>query len=197
GFYATAPDAAVFRVSCVSRRKEPVLPATVVGRPPMEDCWLAKAAERLIVPFIRRELPEIADINLPMEWIFHNSAIVSISKTRPGQTREVVHVLRTGRWLRKARLLVVVDSDVNVQHLSLVAWRVINFVDWQRDLVIGGADEEHALAASALPGGGSFMGIDATRKWPEERSGRDWPTEIAMDEAVKRIVDARWNEYGF
>ena len=197
GFYATAPDAAVFRVSCVSRRKEPVLPATVVGRPPMEDCWLAKAAERLIVPFIRRELPEIADINLPMEWIFHNSAIVSINKTRPGQAREVVHVLRTGRWLRKARLLVVVDSDVNVQHLSLVAWRVINFVDWQRDLVIGGADEEHALAASALPGGGSFMGIDATRKWPEERSGRDWPTEIAMDEAVKRIVDARWNEYGF
>jgi 4-hydroxy-3-polyprenylbenzoate decarboxylase len=197
GFYATAPDAAIFNVSCISRRREPVLPATVVGRPPMEDCWLAKAAERLIVPFIRGELPEVGDINLPMEWIFHNSAIVSINKSRPGHARELILNLRKGGWLRKARVLVIVDSDIDVQDLSLVAWKVINIVDWQRDLVIGGPDEEQANSVSALPGGGSFLGIDATRKWLEESSGREWPKEIEMDETVKRLVDARWNEYGF
>jgi 4-hydroxy-3-polyprenylbenzoate decarboxylase len=184
GFYAPAPDAAIINVTCISRRKKPVLPATVVGRPPMEDCWLAKAAERLIVPFIRLEFPEIADINLPIEWIFNNSAIVAINKKHPGHAR-------------KARVLVIVDSDIDVQDLSLVAWRVVNFVDWQKDMVIGCADVEHAIAASALPGSGAFVGIDATRKGPEERSGREWPGEIGMDEAVKRLVDTRWHEYGF
>jgi 4-hydroxy-3-polyprenylbenzoate decarboxylase len=197
GFYAPAPDAAIINVTCISRRKKPVLPATVVGRPPMEDCWLAKAAERLIVPFIRLEFPEIADINLPIEWIFNNSAIVAINKKHPGHAREVIRKLRTGEWLRKARVLVIVDSDIDVQDLSLVAWRVVNFVDWQKDMVIGCADVEHAIAASALPGSGAFVGIDATRKGPEERSGREWPGEIGMDEAVKRLVDTRWHEYGF
>jgi 4-hydroxy-3-polyprenylbenzoate decarboxylase len=197
GFYAPAPDAAIVNVSCISRRKKPVLPATVVGRPPMEDCRLAKAAERLILPFIRLELPEIVDINLPIQWIFNNSAVVSINKARPGHACEVIRNLRIGGWLRNARVLVIVDSDIDVQDLSLVAWRVVNLVDWQRDLVIGGPADELVIAETALPGSDTFLGIDATRKWPEERSGRQWPREIEMDEAVKRLVDMRWHEYGF
>jgi 4-hydroxy-3-polyprenylbenzoate decarboxylase len=197
GFYVPAPDAPVMHVSCITRKKEPVFPATVVGRPPMEDCWLAKAAERLILPFIRRELPEIVDINRPMEWVFHNSAIVAIEKTGPGDARKVMGSLRAGRWLRKARLLVIVDADVNVQDLSYVAWRVFNNVDWQRDLSFAGDPAAGSLEDSTFAGHDCLLGIDATRKRPEERSGRPWPREIAMDVAVRRLVDARWKDYGF
>ncbi len=197
GFYATVAEAPVMRVSCVTRRHEPVLPATVVGRPPMEDCWLAKAAERLMLPFIRREIPEIVDINLPLEWIFHNSAIVSIDKTFPGQGGGIFTRLGNSGWLRNSRFMVIVDGDIDVKDLSGVAWRVMNNVDWQRDLTIWGPAGEPAVSNNPLPGNGTFLGIDATRKWPEERSGRAWPEEIAMDEAVKRLVDTRWHEYGF
>lgn len=197
GFYAPAADAPVMRVTCVTRRHDPVLPATAVGRPPMEDCWLAKAAERLMLPFMRREIPEVADINLPLEWIFHNSAIVSINKSFPGHACSIFHKLRDCGWLRNSRVLVVIDADNDVRDLSGVAWRVINNVDWQRDLTICGPAVELAVSAPTLPGSGTFIGIDATRKWPAERSGSKWPAEITMDEAVKRLVDARWHEYGF
>ncbi len=197
GFYAPAPDAPVLRVTCITRRRDPVFPVTVVGRPPMEDCQMAKATERVMLPFLRRELPEIADLNLPLEWIFHNGAVVSINKSYPGHAGEVMHLLRNGRWMRNARSLVVVDADVDLQDLSLVAWKTLNNVDWQRDLVIGGAGIGRATSDRTLPGSGTFLGIDATRKWAEERSGSEWPREIAMDETVKRLVDSRWREYGF
>lgn len=197
GFYAPAADAPVMRVSCITRRKDPVLPATVVGRPPMEDCWLAKAAERLLLPFLRRELPEIGDINLPLEWIFHNSAIVSVRKSFPGHAGEIMHKLRNCGWLRNSRILVIVDDDCDVKDLSGVAWRVVNFVDWQRDLTVGGPAKELAASASALPGSGTSLGIDATRKWPEELSGGEWPAEISMDGEIMRLVSERWRDYGF
>lgn len=197
GFYAPAPDAPVMRVTCITRRRDPVLPATVVGRPPMEDCRLAKVAERLILPFIRREISEVADINLPLEWIFRNSAVVSIRKLFPGHAGIVINKLRNCGWLRNSRILVVVDADNDVQDLSGIAWRVMNSVDWQKDVMISGPPEGPFVSFPTLPGGGTFLGIDATRKWPEERSGSQWPQEIAMDEAVQGLVDARWREYGF
>lgn len=197
GFYAPAADAPVMRITCVTRRKCPVLQATVVGRPPMEDCWLAKAAERLLLPFIRRELPEVADINLPLEWIFHNSAVVSVNKAFPGHGGEIIHKLRNSGWLRNSRILVIVDEDCDVKDLSRVAWRVMNFVDWQRDLTISGRKAERAASSSMLPGSGTFLGIDATRKRSEERAGSEWPAEISMDEDMVRLVEGRWRDYGF
>jgi len=197
GFYAPAADAPVMHVTCITRRHDPVLPATVVGRPPMEDCLMAKAAERLILPFIRREIPEVADINLPLEWIFHNCAIVSIDKKYPGQAGIFFTSLRNCGWLRNSRFLVLVDADIDVKDLSGVAWRVMNNVDWQKDLTVCGPAASLAATAPTLPGRGAFLGIDATRKRPEERSGSNWPAEIVMDEAVARLVDRRWHEYGF
>lgn len=197
GFYVPAPDAPVVHVTCVTRKKSPVFTATVVGRPPMEDCWLAKAAERLILPFIQLELPEIVDINLPMEWIFHNSAIVSIDKKYPGHAGEVMHALRKSAWLQRARLLLVVDADLDVRDLSLVAWKVINNMDWQRDLLPVDDRLANSSPDSSFPLSESLVNIDATRKWPEERNGRPWPSEIVKDEAVRRLVDRRWKEYGF
>jgi 4-hydroxy-3-polyprenylbenzoate decarboxylase len=197
GFYASAPDAPILQVTCITRKNEPLFPATVVGMPPMEDCWLAKAAERLMLPFIRRELPEIVDINFPLEWIFHSCAVVAIAKASAGHGREVLRLLRESRWLRHARLLVIVDADLNVQDLSRVAWKALNNVDWQRDLLSVEGPNPKIHADSPFPVCTSLLGIDATRKWPGERDGRPWPREITMDDAVVKLVDARWKEYGF
>ena len=197
GFYSPAPDAPMLHVTCITRKKEPVFPATVVGMPPMEDCWMAKAAERLMLPFIRQELPEIVDMNFPLEWIFHNSAVVAIDKAYAGHAREVMRRLKDSRWLRRARLLVIVDADLNIQDLSQVAWKALNNVDWKRDMLTIDDPAPKIPAESPFPVCTSLLGIDATRKWPGERDGRHWPREIARDDAVAKLVDARWKEYGF
>ena len=135
GFYAPAGELPVLHVTRITRRQAPVFPATVVGRPPMEDCYMAKAAERLMLPFTRLELPEVVEINLPLEGIFHGTAVVAIDKRHPGQGREVMAALWARGWLAGARLLVVVDGDVDVHDLSRTFWKVMNSVDWRRDLV--------------------------------------------------------------
>ncbi len=195
GFYPTPELVPVLRLTCITRRRQPLYPATVVGPPPMEDCYLAKAAERLFLPLLRLEFPELVDINQPLEWIFHHGALVSIRKEFPGQARRVI----TGLWgetsLRSARLLIVVDADVDVQNLSQGAWRALNNIDWQRDLVIGPPDAEN-LAAGELPGRGR-LAIDATRKLPGEGALTSWPEELTMTREIINLVEQRWKEYGF
>ncbi|HLO27126.1 MAG TPA: UbiD family decarboxylase, partial [Geobacteraceae bacterium] len=132
GFYAPPQELPVMHVDCITRRRDPVFPATVVGPPPMEDCHMARAAERLMLPFTRLELPEIVEINLPLEGIFHGAAIVSIDKRAPGQGRLVMERLWAKGWLSGSRLLVVVDGDVDVCDLSRVFWKVLNSSNWTR-----------------------------------------------------------------
>jgi 4-hydroxy-3-polyprenylbenzoate decarboxylase len=189
GFYATPRDVPVMHVGCITRRKGMIYPATVVGRPPMEDCFMAKATERLLLPIIRLELPDIIDINMPMEGIFHGCAIVAIEKRDAGHPREVIEAIRNGGWLGAARLLVVVDADTDVHDLSLIAWRVLNLVHWQHDIVTGGSDRER------LPLG--CVGLDATRKIDKSRGNGSLPEEIARGQSVIEMVDRRWREYGF
>ena len=195
GFYSPAGELPVLHLTRITRRQAPVFPATVVGRPPMEDCYMAKAAERLMLPFTRFELPEVAEINLPVEGIFHGAAVVAINKRHPGQGQEVMAALWARGWLSGARLLVVVDRDVDAHDLSKTFWKVMNSVDWQRDLVVGpsGAD---GRPDSGFPFGGR-LGIDATRKLPGERMGGVWPKEVRMDETIMELVENRWREYGF
>ncbi len=192
GFYTPPQTLPVMRVTCITRREAPIFPATVVGPPPMEDCWLAKGVERLMLPFLRLDQPEIVEINLPLEGIFHGATMVSIDKRSPGQARRVMERLWSSGWLSSARLLVMVDDDVDVHDLSRIFWRVLNRVDWRRDLVIGDAP---VSGSGGLPFGGR-LGIDATRKLPGEGLAA-WPEEIAMEEAVKELVEKRWREYGF
>ncbi len=80
GFYSPVDKFPVFHVTCITHRKDPIYPATVVGKPPMEDCYMGKATERIFLPLLRMQFPEIVDMNLPMEGVFHNAAIVSIKK---------------------------------------------------------------------------------------------------------------------
>jgi 4-hydroxy-3-polyprenylbenzoate decarboxylase len=188
GFYAMAGDVPVMRITCITRRKGMIYPATVVGRPPMEDCFMAKATERLLLPIIRLQLPEIVDINMPLEGIFHGCAIVAIEKRDAGHPREVIEAIRSGGWLGAARLLVVVDGDTDVHDLSLIAWRVLNLVHWQLDIVVDGSNSEKLSMGR--------IGLDATRKIDDSPGRGVLPEEIARAQSVMEMVDRRWREYG-
>lgn len=196
GYYSNVDSYPVFHITTITHRYNPIYHATVVGRPPMEDCYLAKATERIFLPLLKLLLPEIIDINLPLEGVFHNCAIVSIHKNYPGQARKVMHALWGLGQMMYTKMLVVVDAHVDVQDLSAVAWRVFNNIDPGRDLVITDGPLDVLDHSSSLPFYGSKLGIDATKTWPEEGYKREWPPEIKMDEKIKQLVDQRWAEYG-
>jgi 4-hydroxy-3-polyprenylbenzoate decarboxylase len=196
GFYSLADDYPVFHLTCLSRRRQPVYHTTIVGRPPMEDCHMAAAIERLLLPVMRKQLPEVVDFHLPFEGIFHNLILVSIDKQYPGHARKVMHALWGLGQAMVSKVIVVVDQDVNVRDYAEVTWKVLNHIDPERDIEFVLGPIETLDHASRLPKYGSKMGIDGTRKWPEEGFTRPWPDAIVMDETVKRLVDRRWGEYG-
>ena len=196
GYYSTADRYPVLRVTAITHRTGAIYPTTVVGRFPKEDGYLAKATERLFLPVIRTIVPEVVDLGLPVFGVFHNWAFVSIRKTYPWQARKVMHALWGLGQMMYTKFLVVVDETVNVQDAEEVLWRVGAEADPQRDVVVtsGPADVlDHAAPAGAA---GGKLGIDATRKLPEETAGRPWPDPIVPDADVARRVTQRWQEYG-
>jgi 4-hydroxy-3-polyprenylbenzoate decarboxylase len=197
GYYSLADQYPVFHLTCVTHRKEPIYPATIVGRPPMEDAFIGKATERIFLPLMRLTLPEIVDVNMPPEGVFHNCVIVSIKKRYPGHARKVMCALWGLGLMMLAKLIIVVDEDVNVQDVSEVMWRVFNNIDAGRDVMIVEGPLDALDHASPLPHFGSKMGIDATRKGPAEGHHRQWPGDIVMSEKVKGLVDGKWKSYGF
>ena len=196
GYYSLADMYPVFHLTCMTMRKEPVYPATIVGRPPMEDCFIAKATERIFLPLIKKQLPEITDMNLPLEGVFHNMAIVSIDKRYPGHARKVMYALWGMGQMSFVKMIIVVDAGVDVQDLSQVLWRVGNNIDPRRDVVIVEGPLDVLEHASQIPAYGGKMGIDATKKTAREGFTRQWPDDIEMTEEIKRLVESRWTEYG-
>jgi 4-hydroxy-3-polyprenylbenzoate decarboxylase len=192
GYYSLPDDFPVFHVTCITRKKSPIYPATIVGRPPMEDCFMAKATERIFLPLVRLQLPEIVDMNLPVEGVFHNLAIVSIKKQYPAHARKVMHALWGLGQMMFAKIIVVFDERVNIQDLSEVLWRLGNNIDPQRDIEFALGPVDILDHASRLPGFGSKMGIDATKKLPGEGFDREWPDEIRMSPEVVRKIDELW-----
>jgi 4-hydroxy-3-polyprenylbenzoate decarboxylase len=196
GFYSLEDEYPVFRLQRITRRKNPIYPATVVGRPPKEDCWMAKATERLFLPLLKQLCPEIIDINMPLEGVFHNCMIVSIRKRFPGHARKVMNFLWGMGQMMYAKLIVVVDAAVNVQDISEVAWRALNNIDARRDLVLSDGPLDALDHSSPLPRYGTRLGIDATRKGADEGHTRPWPDPLEMDAAIVDLVNKRWGEYG-
>jgi 4-hydroxy-3-polyprenylbenzoate decarboxylase len=197
GFYSLADEYPVFHVTCITHRKDPIYATTIVGKPPMEDAWMGKAVERIFLPLMRVTLPEIVDVNLPVEGIFHNLMIVSIRKSYPGQARKVMNGIWAMGQAMFTKCIVVVDEDVNVQDLGEVTLKALNHIDPERDIQFTLGPVDSLDHASRLPDFGSKMGVDATRKWPTEGFTRPWPDEITMDEKTKALVSKRWKEYGF
>ena len=196
GYYSLARDYPVFHLQALTRRKSPIYPTTIVGRPPQEDYWLGKATERIFLPIIRLLLPEVIDMNMPAEGVFHNLVIVSIRKRYPGQARKVMYALWGLGLMMLAKNILIVSEHVDVQNLSEVAWRATGNVDPKRDLVLvdGPMDDlDHSALRHRF---GGKLGIDATEKTEADGIGQPWPEEITMSAEVRERVTRRWAEYG-
>ena len=196
GYYSLADQYPVFHVTCITHRKNPVYTTTIVGKPPMEDGLLGKATERLFLPLMQKVLPEIVDIDLPVEGIFHNLAIVSIDKQYPQHARKVMFALWGLGQMMLNKVLVIVDKDTNVHDYGQVLWRVGNCMDAKRDVVVTEGPLDVLDHTSPMWAWGGKMGIDATKKWKEEGFGREWPDELTMDPAVEAKVAPLLRKYG-
>lgn len=192
GFYSLEDLYPVFHVTCMTHRKDPIYAATIVGKPPQEDAYMGKAIERIFLPMMKLTIPELVDINLPIEGVFHNLMIVSIRKSYPGQARKVMNAIWSLGQAMFTKCIVVVDEDVDVQDLGDVTLKVFNNIDPERDIQFTLGPVDSLDHASRLPDIGSKMGIDATRKWSSEGFARPWPDEIVMDARTKVLVDSKW-----
>ena len=196
GFYSLADYYPAVHITAVTMRADPVWPHTIVGRPPMEDFYLGHATERIFLPLLKLTLPEVVDYHMPAEGIFHNLVFVSIDKQYPGQAFKVMNGLWGQGLMSLAKVIVVVDQDVNVRDPKEAWWVALNHIDPERDVrfTMGPIDVlDHSSRGFTY---GSKMGIDATRKWKEEGFTRDWPDKIVMDETTRTKVDAMWRELG-
>ena len=193
GFYSLEDLYPVFHVTCITHRNDPIYAATIVGKPPQEDAYMGKAVERIFLPLMRLNIPELVDINMPIEGVFHNLMIVSIRKSYPGQARKVMNAIWSLGQAMFTKCIVVVDEDVDVQDLADVVLKVFNHIDPERDIQFTLGPVDSLDHASRLPDFGSKMGIDATRKWASEGFTRPWPDEIVMDSKTKALVDSKWN----
>ncbi len=196
GYYSEADLYPRVHVTAVTMRKQAVYATTIVGKPPMEDFYLGHATERIFLPLLKLTCPEIVDYHMPAEGGFHNLVFVSINKKYPGHADKVMHALWGQGLMSLAKVLVVVDHDINVQNPTEAWWAALNNIDPDRDVrfTMGPVDVlDHASRAFTY---GSKMGFDATRKWPEEGSTRAWPKMISMDDTTKASVDAMWSKLG-
>ena len=189
GFYTMKDEYPVFHITCITHRKDPIYAATLVGKPPMEDAWMGKAVERIFLPLMRLTLPEIVDVNLPPEGVFHNLMIVSIRKSYAGHARKVMSGIWAMGQAMFTKCVIVVDEDCDVQDLAEVVLRVTNNIDPERDIQFTLGPVDSLDHASRLPNYGSKMGIDATRKWAAEGFTREWPQMLTMPEEVKARVE--------
>ena len=196
GFYSLEGEYPVFHVTCITHRKDPLYLTTIVGSPPQEDFFMGHAIERIFLPVMKMQYPEIVDVAMPAEGIFQNLMIVAIRKSYPGHARKIMNAIWSLGQAMFTKVIVVVDHDVDVQNPREVVWKTLCAIDPQRDIefVLGPVDTlEHA---SRLQDFGSKMGIDATRKWQSEGFARPWPDEIRMDAATKSRVDGLWQSLG-
>ncbi|MDQ3516953.1 MAG: menaquinone biosynthesis decarboxylase [Gemmatimonadota bacterium] len=196
GFYSLADLYPQVHVTALTMKKDPIYATTIVGRPPMEDFYLGHATERIFLPLLKLTVPEIVDYHMPAEGIFHNLVFVSIDKQYPGQAYKVMNALWGQGLMSLAKVLIVVDKEVNVRDPKEAWWVALNNIDPERDtrFTMGPMDVlDHSSRAFTY---GSKMGIDATRKWPEEGFTREWPKLIAMDEATRTRVDSMWPKLG-
>lgn len=190
GYYTLPEPYPVFHVTAITHRKDAVYPATIVGIPPMEDFYMGAASVKLFLPMFKMNFPEIIDIALPAEGVFHNLVFVSIKKTYPMQAYKIMHGLWGMGQMMFTKYIVVVDHEVDVHNTSEVLFHLCANTDPQRDSMFtkGPSDVlDHATSEIAI---GSKMGIDATKKLPGEGFKREWPPLIKMDEAVKARIDS-------
>jgi len=196
GYYSLQDEYPVLHLTAMTMRRDALYPATLVGRPPMEDYWLGHATERIFLPLLRMVQPEIVDYHMPAEGVFHNCVIVSMRKRYPGHVAKVCFAVWSTMQLSNSKVVIVVDEDIDPHDLREVAFRALSNVDPRRDtLIVDGPLDvlDHGGPSFAR---GSKIGVDATRKGPLDGYQRPWPPDITMDPRVVELVERRWSEYG-
>lgn len=181
GYYSLADMYPAFRVTCITHKKNPVYPATIVGRPPMEDCYMSKATERAFLPLLKMIYPEIVDYSLPFEGVFHNCVIVSIKKRFPGHGKKVMNSLWGMGQMMYAKMIIVVDADINPHDTNAVAKQVFESLDMTKDLVFSQGPLDALDHASSTDHYGYRLGVDATRKFDVEGTESKWDIKIQDD----------------
>ncbi len=190
GYYTLPEPYPVFHVTAITHRKDAVYPATIVGLPPMEDFYIGSASVKLFLPVFKMNFPEIMDLALPAEGVFHNLVFVSIRKTYPMQAYKIMHGLWGMGQMMFTKYIIVVDDDVDVHNTSEVLFRLCANTDPQRDTVFTRGPADVLDHATSEIGVGTKLGFDATRKLPGEGFKRPWPPLIRMSEEVRRKIDA-------
>ena len=189
GYYTLPEPYPVFHITAITHRKDAIYPATIVGIPPMEDFYIGGASVKIFLPIFKMNFPEIVDIALPAEGVFHNMVFVSIRKQYAWQAYKIMHGLWGMGQMMFSKYIVVVDAGVDVHNTSEVLFHLCANTDPQRDSLFtkGPSDVlDHATSEIAI---GSKMGIDATKKLPGEGFRREWPPLIKMDAAVKAKIE--------
>ncbi len=190
GFYTAVEDYPVFHLTAITHRRDPVYPTTIVGPPPMEDFYLGDASVRIFLPVFKMNFPELVDMTLPPEGVFHNLVFVSIRKQYPYQAFKVMHGLWGMGQMMFSKYIVVVDEDCDVHNTSEVLFRLCANTDPARDSTVIRNPSDSLDHAPSEQNIGSHMGIDATRKLPGENYHRPWPELLKMDERVQKLVDS-------
>ena len=188
GYYTLPEPYPVFHITAITHRKNAVYPATIVGIPPMEDFYMGEASVRLFLPIFQMNFPEIIDIALPAEGVFHNLVFVSIKKTYPMQAYKIMHGLWGMGQMMFTKYIVVVDDHVDVHNTSEVLFHLCANTDPQRDSIMSRGPADVLDHATSEVGIGGKLGIDATKKLSGEGFQRDWPPLIKMDENVEERV---------
>jgi 4-hydroxy-3-polyprenylbenzoate decarboxylase len=196
GYYSLADMYPVFHLTHMSHRRDPIYIHTIVGIPPMEDAYMGEAIEALFTPIMKKQMPEVVDMHMPVEGVFHNLMIVSIRKAYPGHARKIMHSVWGLGQAMFTKLIVVVDADVNIRDYRELAWRALNCVDYARDVEIVKGPVDDLDHASQMHRFGGKMGIDVTTKWASEGFTREWPEIIRMSDDVKKRVDEMWRGLG-
>lgn len=181
GYYSLADMYPAFHVTCITHKKNPVYPATIVGRPPMEDCYMSKATERAFLPLLKMIYPEIVDYSLPFEGVFHNCVIVSIKKRFPGHGKKVMNSLWGMGQMMYAKMIIVVDADINPHDTKAVAKQVFESLDMTKDLVFSQGPLDALDHASSTDHYGYRLGVDVTRKFDVEGTESKWDIKIQDD----------------
>jgi 4-hydroxy-3-polyprenylbenzoate decarboxylase len=190
GYYTAVEDYPVFHLTAITHRRDAVYPTTIVGIPPMEDFYIGDAVVRIFLPVFKMNFPELVDMTLPAEGVFHNLVIVSIRKQYPYQAFKVMHGLWGMGQMMFSKYIVVVDEDCDVHNTSEVLFRLCANTDPGRDTTVIKNPSDSLDHAPTEQNIGSHMGFDATRKLPGENYHRQWPELLKMTDEAKAFVDA-------
>jgi len=173
-------------------RKNPMFIGTLVGVPPMEDFFLGQATERIFLPLLKLQCPEIIDIRFPAAGVFHNLALVKIKKMYKGQVQKVASFFWGLNQLMFTKNIVVYDETTDIHNNEEALFTLLANADFKRDVFSFDGPLDILDHASLLEGFGPKTAIDATHK-KNEPGTRDWPELVKMSKNIKKIVDEKWS----